>query len=149
MKKLISLILAVVLVTALAFSITAPAFAAGDSVPQDDSATAVTDGADGTATKPNSLTSALPTILMIVAFVAVMYFVTIRPQRKEKKKFADMMDTLSVGDSVQTIGGIVGKVVSITENTVTFETGEDRVRMEVTKRAIASSGKPTSADATK
>ena len=45
---------------------------------------------------------------------------------------------ISIGDEIVTIGGIMGKVVQVTEDTITFETGEDRVRMQVTKWAISS-----------
>lgn len=49
-----------------------------------------------------------------------------------------MRNNISIGDEIVTIGGIMGKVVQVTEDTITFETGEDRVRMQVTKWAISS-----------
>jgi preprotein translocase subunit YajC len=80
------------------------------------------------------------TIIMIVALVVVFYFFMIRPENKKKKKLADMRNSLSVGDDVTTIGGIMGKVVSVSGDTVTFETSEDRVRIQVTKWAISTVG---------
>ena len=80
-------------------------------------------------------------ILVIVAMVAIFYFFMIRPEQKKKKKLAEMRDSLSTGDSVTTIGGIYGKVVSIDDDKITFETSEDRVRIQVTKWAISTVGK--------
>lgn len=83
------------------------------------------------------------TIIMIVVLVVVFYFFLIRPENKKKKKLKDMRDSLSVGDDITTIGGILGKVVSCNSEAVTFETGEDRVRMQVAKWAISTVGKAT------
>lgn len=83
------------------------------------------------------------TILMIVVLVAVFYFFMIRPENKKKKKLADMRSSLSVGDDITTIGGMIGKVVSCSNETVTFETGEDRVRIQVAKWAISTVGRAT------
>ena len=75
--------------------------------------------------------------LMIVFF----YLFVIRPENKKKKKLKEMRDSLSVGDYVTTIGGITGKVVAIKGETIVFETGEDRVRVEVTRWAVSTIGK--------
>jgi len=83
------------------------------------------------------------TIIMIVVLVVVFYFFLIRPENKKKKKLAEMRSSLSIGDDVTTIGGIIGKVVACDKDTVTFETGEDRVRIQVTKWAISTIGKAT------
>lgn len=83
------------------------------------------------------------TIIMIVVLVVVFYFFLIRPENKKKKKLKDMRDTLSVGDDVTTIGGIIGKVVACNNETVTFETGEDRVRVQVAKWAVSTVGRAT------
>ena len=83
------------------------------------------------------------TIIMIVVLVVVFYFFLIRPENKKKKKLADMRSSLSVGDDVTTIGGIIGKVVACNNETVTFETGEDRVRVQVAKWAVSTVGKAT------
>ncbi len=83
-------------------------------------------------------------ILMIVyllIIVAVFYFLMIRPEKKRKKKAQEMRDSLSVGDSVVTIGGMVGKIVNVSGDYITFETGEDRVRIKIAKWGISSTGK--------
>ena len=82
-------------------------------------------------------------ILMFVVLIVVFYFFLIRPENKKKKKLEDMRNQLAVGDEITTIGGIVGKIVSIKDDTITFETGEDRVRMQVAKWAISTTGKDT------
>jgi len=80
-------------------------------------------------------------ILMIVAMVAIFYFFMIRPESKKKKRLAEMREALTVGDSITTIGGILGKVVSIDGDKVTFETSEDRVRVQIAKWAVSNVGK--------
>jgi preprotein translocase subunit YajC len=82
-------------------------------------------------------------ILMIVVMVVVFYFFLIRPESKRKKKLAEMRSNLSVGDTITTIGGILGKVVSIDGEKITFETSEDRVRLQVAKWGISTVGTTT------
>ena len=82
-------------------------------------------------------------IIMIVLMVVVFYFFLIRPENKKKKAAEEMRNSLSVGDQITTIGGIIGRIVAIKSESIVFETSEDRVRMEVTKWAISSTGKQT------
>ena len=70
------------------------------------------------------------TILMVGLLFVFLYFFMIRPQKKQEKKDADMRNSLTVGDEVTTIGGIIGKVVSIKEETFVLETTKDRTRSE-------------------
>ena len=86
-------------------------------------------------------------ILMLVAMFAIFYFLIIRPENKKKKKTEEMRSSLSLGDGITTIGGITGKIVQITEDTITFETGEDRVRLQVKKWAISTTDKMEAAEA--
>ena len=79
-------------------------------------------------------------ILMLVVMIAVFYFMLIRPENKKKKKLEQMRSSLGVGDKITTIGGMVGKIVDISGDLITFETGEDRVRIQVTKWAISTTG---------
>ena len=83
----------------------------------------------------------MPMILMIVIMFAVFYFFVIRPENKKKKKAEEMRKSLSLGDEIITIGGMIGKIVQITEDTITFETGEDRVRIQIKKWAISTTAK--------
>ena len=79
------------------------------------------------------------TVLMLVIMFAIMYFLVIRPENKRKKKAQAVRDSVKNGSRITTIGGIVGDVVQVTEDTVTFETGEDRVRIQIKKWAISTS----------
>lgn len=79
-----------------------------------------------------NLLGLLPMILMI----AVLYFLMIRPQQKKQKEEAKMRANLRVGDELTTIGGIKGRVVSIKDDTVTIETGNDRTKIVFVKDAI-------------
>ena len=83
------------------------------------------------------------TILMLVVLFAMMYFLMIRPENKRKKKMQEMRDSLKKGDTITTIGGIVGKIVRVNKDTIIFETSEDRVRIEVAKWAISTTGVQT------
>ncbi|HIS67028.1 MAG TPA: preprotein translocase subunit YajC [Candidatus Scatomorpha merdipullorum] len=80
----------------------------------------------------------MSSILFLVIIFVVFYFFLIRPENKRKKQLNEMRSNISLGDEIVTIGGIMGKVVQVTEDTITFETGEDRVRLQVTKWAISS-----------
>ena len=80
-------------------------------------------------------------LIMIIAMFAIFYFLIIRPENKKKKKAEEMRNSISNGDEITTIGGITGKVVQVTEDTVTFETGEDRVRIQIKKWAISTTAK--------
>ena len=74
-------------------------------------------------------------ILMVVMFVAL-YFFMIRPQKKQEKQVNDMRNNLQVGDEITTIGGIIGKIVSIKEETLMIETGHDRTKIRILKTAV-------------
>ncbi len=74
----------------------------------------------------------------IILLVVVFYFFMIRPQKKQEKKDAEMRNALAVGDEVTTIGGIIGKVVSIKEETFVLETTKDRTKIRFLKGAIRS-----------
>ena len=85
----------------------------------------------------------MSTIIMLVILFAIMYFLMIRPENKRKKKAQEMRDSLKKGDVITSIGGIVGKIVSVTKDTIIIETSEDRVRMELTKWAVSTTGVQT------
>lgn len=85
----------------------------------------------------------LTMILPLVLLVAVFYFLMIRPENKRKKKMQEMRDALQVGDEITTIGGIIGTICAVKENSIVIETGADRVRVEFAKWAISSKGAQT------
>ena len=93
-----------------------------------------------TAADPSSeanWTSMLITLVPLALMIVVFYFLLIRPEKKRAKKEKDMRENLQVADEVVTIGGIIGRVLSIQEETVVVETGSDRNRIRVLKTAIA------------
>ena len=77
-------------------------------------------------------------IVLYAVIIFAMWFFLFRPQSKKRKEEQKMRENLQVGDAVITIGGIMGRVVSIKEESVLIETGADRVKMRVTKWAIQS-----------
>ena len=79
-------------------------------------------------------------IIMILVLVALVYFMMIRPEGKRKKAAQELRDSLAVGDEITTIGGITGTICAVKENTIVFESGADRVRLEVTKWAVSTKG---------
>ena len=73
---------------------------------------------------------------MIALLFGFLYFFMIRPQKKQEKKDAAMRDALQVGDEVTTIGGIIGKVVSIKGETFVLETTKDKTKIRFLRGAI-------------
>lgn len=88
-------------------------------------------------------------IIMLVLIIAVFYFFMIRPENKKKKQAAEMRNNLKVGDVITTIGGIIGTVCAVKDETIVIETGADRVRIEFAKWAISTVGAQTSESAKK
>ena len=95
--------------------------------------------ADGgaTTTPSNPLAGGFIWIIMIVLMVG-MFWWTSRSQKKKDKEVQDMRDSLQVGDEVTTIGGIIGKVVSIKEETFVLETTKEKTQIRFLKAAIRS-----------
>ena len=81
-------------------------------------------------------TSMWTSIIMMGAVLLVFYFVMIRPQNKKEKEQQKMRNELNIGDEITTIGGIVGRVISIKEDTILIETGTDRVKLRLKKWAV-------------
>ena len=76
------------------------------------------------------------TIIMLVVLLVVFYFFMIRPQKKQEKETAEMRNNLQVGDEITTIGGIIGKIVSIKEETIMIETGKEKTKIRLLKTAV-------------
>ncbi len=76
-------------------------------------------------------------IVMMLIMVVVFYFFLIRPENKKKKEANEMRNALKVGDNVTTIGGIIGDVVSIKDDSFVVETSADKVRVEFAKWALS------------
>ena len=76
-------------------------------------------------------------LIMMVALIGVFYFLMIRPENKRKKEAEAMRNALKVGDNITTIGGIIGDIVSVKEDSIVIETTTDRVRVEFAKFAVS------------
>ncbi len=98
--------------------------------------TILTDAA--TTTTASTGMQGLTTIIMLVAMLAVFYFFMYRPQKKQEKETAQMRGSPAVGDEITTIGGIIGQVVSIKDETVMIETGRDGTKIRILKSAVKS-----------
>ena len=85
----------------------------------------------------NSLGGTIGMVLMLVVMVAVFYFIGIRPQKKQEKAQNEMRNSLKVGDEITTIGGIIGKIVSIKDETCVIETAHERTKIRILKTAIS------------
>ncbi|MCI7692089.1 MAG: preprotein translocase subunit YajC [Oscillospiraceae bacterium] len=81
--------------------------------------------------------SILTMILPLVLMVGIFYFLILRPEKKRNKEMQDMLNNIEVADEVVTNGGIIGRVLSVKEDTVLIETGSDRTKIRVLKTAIA------------
>ena len=98
--------------------------------------TAYAEGAKQSAAEAG-MAGGIPLIGMLAVWVAIFYFLLIRPQKKRQRKFNDMIDALQVNDEVVTTGGIMGKIASIKEDSVVIETGSDRTKIKFDKSAIS------------
>ena len=77
-------------------------------------------------------------LIMIAMLILVFWLFMIRPQKKQEQRDAEMRNALDVGDEVTTIGGIIGKVVSIKGETFVLETTRDKTKIRFLKGAIRS-----------
>ncbi len=83
-------------------------------------------------------------ILYVVVIVGAMYFLLIRPQKKNEKKQKDLLGNLEVGDSVLTSSGFYGMVIDVQDDTVIVEFGGNKnCRIPMQKQAIVDVEKPT------
>ena len=89
----------------------------------------------------------ISTIGMLVVMLAIFYFLLIRPENKKKKELAKMRSELTIGDEVTTIGGIIGTICAVKEESIVIETSADRVRVEFAKWAISTKGAQTTGTA--
>ena len=75
-------------------------------------------------------------IIMIAVMFVALYFFMIRPQKKQEKQVKDMRDALQVGDEITTIGGLIGKIVSIKDETLVMETSRDGTKIRILRSAV-------------
>lgn len=86
----------------------------------------------------NNYAALISSFAPIVIMVLIFYFLLIRPQRKRDKAERDMRNSIQVGDEISTIGGFIGKVVSLKEDTLVIESSADRTKLKLYRWAIRS-----------
>lgn len=91
----------------------------------------VNDHAERIAVRPDPRQRA-PIVLLFVVF----YFFLIRPQKKRDKAEKEMRQSIQVGDEISTIGGFIGKVVSIKDETLVIESSADRTKLKLYRWAV-------------
>jgi preprotein translocase subunit YajC len=97
------------------------------------------------ATSARAPGMALPQILLMVGFIAIMYFILIRPAHKRQKALQQMQDSLQSGARVVTSGGLKGTIVKVEKDTIKLRIA-DNVKVDVTRSSIVGveAGSPTS-----
>ncbi len=81
--------------------------------------------------------SLVPQFVILIVFIALMYFIMIKPQKKKDKEVQDMRSNVQVGDEIVTIGGICGRIVKTKEDSVVIQVGADKTKFEIKKWAIS------------
>ena len=94
--------------------------------------------ATGTPTAVAGGGDLIMTIVMMVAMVAIFYFLLIRPQRKKDKQVKNMLAALKVGDRICTIGGLYGTIAALKDDTVTLTMGSLQNTIVIARWAIRS-----------
>lgn len=93
---------------------------------------------DTTATQTNTgIWGTWGTIIMLIVLFGAFYLFAIRPQKKQEKETQEMRNALSIGDEIVTIGGIVGIITNITEETITIISSRDRTRIQLLKSSVS------------
>ena len=77
------------------------------------------------------------TMILMIGGMVVMFFFMNRSQKKKQKEEQEKRDSVQIGDEITTIGGIMGRVVTVKEDTLIIETGADRNKMKIAKWAIS------------
>lgn len=82
-------------------------------------------------------------LIMLGVLIVVYYFLLIKPQKKKEQQVKNMRNSISVGDEVITIGGFVGRVVSVKDDdTIVIEVGADKTKLKIMKWGISSKTSP-------
>ncbi len=75
--------------------------------------------------------------IMLFAFMIVYMYMIMRKEKKQQQAVDQMRESLKIGDEVVTIGGIMGRIVTVKDDSIVIETGSDRNKIRFTKQAIA------------
>ena len=97
----------------------------------------VVNAADASAAAAGGMGLGFTVVWMVVLF-GIMYFLMIRPQKKEQKRLQAMLNSMEVGDSVVTTSGFYGVVIDMTDEDVIVEFGNNKnCRIPMRRQAIA------------
>jgi preprotein translocase subunit YajC len=77
------------------------------------------------------------TLFTLIAMLAIFYAIMFIPESRRKKKFNAMINSLKINDEIITRGGLVGKIVGMQDEFLTIQTGPDKVKIKITKSAVA------------
>ncbi|MEG0541091.1 MAG: preprotein translocase subunit YajC [Angelakisella sp.] len=99
--------------------------------------------------QPDPTMSMISTFGSLALIIVIFYFFILRPQQKKEKQSQQMRSSIEVGDDIVTIGGIVGTVVSLKEDTIVIETSGDRNKMRITRWAVQQNTTPKETTPTK
>ena len=91
--------------------------------------------ADSAAAEGGIMTGLLSMWPILLMFAAL-YFMMIRPQRKREKAVQEMRSKLEIGDEIVTVGGVIGRIVSIRDDSIVVETGSDRSKLRIARWAV-------------
>ncbi|MFY9213206.1 MAG: preprotein translocase subunit YajC, partial [Tissierellaceae bacterium] len=80
----------------------------------------------------------LQAMMLPIGLLVVFYFFAIRPQKKREKEIQAMREGIKVGDEIITIGGILGKVITVKDDQIIIEVGATKTRLELTKWSVGS-----------
>lgn len=137
-KKIVIVLVALAMVLSFCFAVSAES---GISQPDGAEATnqeTTTDNAQGNGQNEQPAWMKIVTMLFPIAIlVAFFYFGMYKPQKKQEKEKKAMMDSLEVGSDVMTIGGIMGRIVSVKDDSVIIESGSDKNKLQISKQAIS------------
>lgn len=82
--------------------------------------------------------SLIMTLIMVVFWIGILYFIMIRPQKKQQKEMDELRDSVKPGDNIMTTGGFYGVVLDVVDDTVIVEFGNNKnCRIPMHKNAIA------------
>ena len=79
--------------------------------------------------------------IILIGFLAIMYFLLVRPQKKKEQEIENMRNSIKVGDEIVTIGGVMGRVIKLKDDSLVIQVGADKTKFEIKRWAISSVGK--------
>lgn len=91
----------------------------------------------GGSNMPEATSGLIYTFGPMIVMLGLLYFLIIKPQQKRQREVMSMREGIQLGDSITTIGGLIGKVVKMEDEKITIETSTDFNKIEILRRAIS------------